>query len=75
MPNIAIYLVLILSDINECASSPCQNGGVCNNLVNQYSCDCAGTGYSGIHCQIGIVFIYLVYHKVIHILVGRFLAG
>ncbi len=31
-------------EIDECASSPCRNGGKCNNLINSYSCDCSGTG-------------------------------
>lgn len=27
-------------DIDECASSPCQHGGTCNNLVNGFKCTC-----------------------------------
>jgi len=27
-------------DIDECDSSPCMNGGTCNNNENEYSCDC-----------------------------------
>ena len=30
----------LLLDINECASSPCQNGGTCHNNLNSYSCNC-----------------------------------
>uniref|UniRef100_H2XZ81 EGF-like domain-containing protein n=1 Tax=Ciona intestinalis TaxID=7719 RepID=H2XZ81_CIOIN len=30
----------VCSDIDECASSPCQNGGVCVNLKNKFRCDC-----------------------------------
>jgi hypothetical protein len=39
------------ADINECMPNPCQNGGMCTNLVNAFSCNCAGTGYSGTTCQ------------------------
>ncbi|XP_053372966.1 uncharacterized protein LOC123561091 [Mercenaria mercenaria] len=35
---------------DECASSPCQNGGVCTDAVNGYSCACA-VGYDGDNCQ------------------------
>ena len=42
----------IPTDINECYSSPCQNGGTCEDLVNGYTCYCL-SGYSGDHCQIG----------------------
>jgi len=28
------------TDINECASNPCQSGGTCNDLVNGYTCTC-----------------------------------
>lgn len=38
------------SDINECASSPCLNGGTCVDEVNQFSCVCA-KGWSGNTCQ------------------------
>ena len=45
------YLIS-LTDINECDSSPCQNGATCNNNINSYSCTCAA-GYSGINCETG----------------------
>jgi len=42
--------VLLCVDINECASSPCQNGGTCTDAVNSYTCTCAA-GYDGALCQ------------------------
>lgn len=27
-------------DIDECQSSPCQNGGVCEDLTNKFKCTC-----------------------------------
>ena len=42
-----------MTDINECASTPCQNGGTCNDHANGYSCTCL-LGYAGILCQIGL---------------------
>ena len=39
-------------DINECSSSPCQNGAVCTDAVNSYTCACAA-GYTGTHCETG----------------------
>ena len=42
----------ILTDINECDSSPCENGGTCEDEVNGYTCHCL-SGYSGDHCQTG----------------------
>ncbi|XP_065060448.1 neurogenic locus notch homolog protein 1-like [Rhopilema esculentum] len=38
------------SDINECESLPCFNGGTCRNDVNRFQCNCLA-GYSGIHCE------------------------
>ena len=35
---------------DSCASSPCQNAGVCSNLVNSYNCSCT-TGFFGLNCQ------------------------
>ena len=36
--------------INFCNSSPCMNGGLCQDLLLTYSCDCNGTGYEGTQC-------------------------
>ncbi|XP_045392469.1 protein crumbs homolog 1 [Lemur catta] len=33
-------------DINECSSSPCQNGGTCENLPGNYTCHCPFDGLS-----------------------------
>ena len=31
---------LIFSDIDECASDPCQNNATCVDLINEFRCDC-----------------------------------
>ena len=41
------------TNINECASSPCQNGAECQDGDNGYKCDCI-PGYRGRHCAIDI---------------------
>ena len=38
--------------VNDCASSPCVNGGVCNDGVNSFNCTCR-PGYTGAYCQTG----------------------
>ena len=43
-------LKCIVADINECASSPCQHGGVCRDDVNRFTCVCAA-GAQGTRCQ------------------------
>ncbi|RXN10513.1 eyes shut-like protein [Labeo rohita] len=40
-------------DINECASNPCQNRGVCQDLVNGFQCNCV-PGYFGTLCNLDI---------------------
>ena len=42
----------IFIDIDECASSPCQNGGSCTDQVNGYTCNCVD-GYYGSDCETG----------------------
>jgi len=42
--------LLCQTELNECLSSPCQNGGTCTDLVNGYHCACI-PGYSGNNCQ------------------------
>lgn len=39
--------VLCEIEINECASSPCQNGATCQDKLAQYACACA-SGYTGL---------------------------
>uniref|UniRef100_A0A8C7TIQ0 Uncharacterized protein n=1 Tax=Oncorhynchus mykiss TaxID=8022 RepID=A0A8C7TIQ0_ONCMY len=38
------------SNINECGSSPCLNGGTCVDEMNQFSCTCT-KGWAGATCQ------------------------
>ena len=44
--------LVVLTDINECASDPCQNNGSCTDMVNAYECSCEA-GYNGTHCENG----------------------
>jgi len=40
-------------DIDICASYPCQHGGTCNNLENNYKCKCKA-GFTGANCETDI---------------------
>ncbi|XP_078487118.1 sushi, von Willebrand factor type A, EGF and pentraxin domain-containing protein 1-like isoform X4 [Ciona intestinalis] len=37
-------------DIDECLSNPCQNGGICTNLLNGYRCNCLSS-IAGPNCE------------------------
>lgn len=52
-PNELMHLLLHFlppADINECERDPCKNGGICTDLVANYSCECPGE-YMGRNCQ------------------------
>ena len=51
-----VLLRLFTIDIDECAVSPCENGGSCVNTPGSYSCKCA-PGLQGQHCENGEVFV------------------
>lgn len=38
------------SDIDDCRAAPCQNRGVCRDLVNDFYCDCSN-GWKGKTCH------------------------
>ena len=43
---------------NVCESNPCEHNGICSPMgESDHSCDCEGTGYTGLTCTTGIVFI------------------
>ena len=37
-------------DIDDCASTPCENGGTCSDLVADYQCACVA-GFTGKKCS------------------------
>lgn len=41
-----------ISDVDDCASVTCRNGGTCVDLVADYRCDCP-VGYHGKNCEQG----------------------
>jgi len=45
-----IYDYIFKADGNECSSSPCQNGGTCQDGCSTYSCTCR-QGFIGPNCQ------------------------
>ena len=51
------------SDIDECATSPCQNSGSCTDQINGYSCSCAA-GYDGANCENGNIAVsFQIFYK------------
>ena len=46
---------IVLTEIDECQSSPCIHGN-CSDHLSYYTCDCHA-GYTGSHCQTGFFVI------------------
>ena len=40
-------------EIDECESSPCQNGATCNDLLDDFNCSCP-IGFTGAVCDVNI---------------------
>ena len=55
----AILKFTYIPDIDECVSRPCKHGGICNDELNKYTCTCAN-GYTGISCETGKLFVYVM---------------
>ena len=43
------------SDVDDCRTRPCQNGGICYNLYRRYVCKCP-YGFTGPQCQTKSMF-------------------
>jgi len=61
-------------DINECLSSPCQNGGACIDGINSFSCNCT-SGWQGIKCENGSRCISREYLKNYMVVGARVIRG
>lgn len=48
-----LYLLFLHPSPTECANSPCQNGGICIDKINEFYCICEA-GYNGTLCEIDI---------------------
>lgn len=53
---IDIYQTLYQTDIDECSSDPCANGGTCKDGIEAFTCSCP-KGFSGQRCQEGEIQI------------------
>lgn len=40
------------TEIDECRSQPCLNGGSCKDRIAEFLCVCEA-GYTGLHCELG----------------------
>ena len=43
---------MLIADVNECETQPCQNDGTCEDQLGAYACDCV-PGYTDIDCSTG----------------------
>ena len=62
-------LLTFFVDIDECASSPCQNGGSCTDVVNGHTCICVD-GYDGPNCENGKVILFYHFYRLLSIYHG-----
>ena len=50
----------VITDIDECVSNPCKNGGNCIDGINSYKCSCTD-GWKGKNCETGKYFHILMF--------------
>ena len=48
-------VIRLFSDIDECSSTPCKNGGTCYDYIDAFTCYCP-PGYTGDYCETGKSF-------------------
>ena len=55
------FILILFPDVDECSSQPCQNGGVCEDLIDSYACTCQ-PGFTGLNCQQGKAIDFLSFN-------------
>ena len=48
--HVTFQIVLVFTAKLYCTSSPCENGGTCEEIENNYKCQCR-PGYMGYNCE------------------------
>ena len=48
--NVLFYRLYFYSDVDECASFPCENGGMCIDEIDFFTCNC-NAGFTGGQCE------------------------
>ena len=57
-------MLYLLTELNECDSLPCLNGGTCFNAINAYICTCVA-GFTDLECSSGNVSLLLIEQVII----------
>lgn len=62
--------LFVLTDIDDCQSNPCQNGGTCIDEINSFVCLCLPS-YGGATCEKGNkitrMHTYMIWYKQHHL--------
>ena len=58
-----LQIAIVFSAKLYCASSPCEHGGACEEIENNYQCQCK-TGYMGYNCE-GKINDYILHIKLL----------
>ena len=61
--NFVIVTMVIVADVDECASNPCRNNGRCVDGFKSYTCVCP-YGYVGINCEKCRLFLFYESQKI-----------
>ena len=62
----------MFADVDECSSSPCQNGGTCIDAVNSYTCDCVD-GFEGSNCAASKIYLDILHYTSLCICIYMFI--
>lgn len=57
------YCFFLVTDIDECLTVTCLNGGTCINEIGGFRCDCP-PGFRGDTCGIGITY-YFIFENIV----------
>ena len=67
-----MFFFFIKNNINDCEINPCLNNGICQDLINSYTCTC-DIGWTGENCEVNYMSTHPFHFWVNNIIISIYI--